>query len=524
MADLRVMKDVVTDEPFYPYTAKQAVLDENGDNALDEVSGAVIYTSKRLSKTGFVCNNLVDFTESCYITGDSSFKIINVDESDQYCSSNPIYLSKGEVVFTRRIPSYGSNTFCHRVNRQGQPVAAIDCDASVTEYRRYVIPEDGYYKFNLHKSVNPCVAYSISHLHDRIGELYMPNGVVGKPMPDTLIRKNLIKEIRSGYWNGAGLIVGSYYHSAPLFFEEGTTIYATNVASTYGSNSLLILTDREGTTLIKSYEPVETNDIYYTYKITKTGFYTLNIREYSCICTNVEYIKEPIGCYLPSDVRNVVDFLPEKGSTLSGKFISFSGDSICQGTANGGGYAKVIAELTKCRVENIGIGGGVITDEVYTSEGAKRFCISASVNNMSVDADYAIVEGGVNDSSLRVEKGTLSEGYDAELDTTTFYGAFEAMCKNLVTRFAGKKIGYIMVHKMTSQFDSSYEGNYYWIAKECLEKWGIPYLDLNTQCPPLNYVESLKNAYTSNGDGWHPNDEGYRKYYVPKIISWLESL
>lgn len=37
MADLRVLKDVDTDQPFYPYTVKQAVIDEDGNEVLVEL-------------------------------------------------------------------------------------------------------------------------------------------------------------------------------------------------------------------------------------------------------------------------------------------------------------------------------------------------------------------------------------------------------------------------------------------------------------------------------------------------------
>ena len=68
-------------------------------------------------------------------------------------------------------------------------------------------------------------------------------------------------------------------------------------------------------------------------------------------------------------------------------------------------------------------------------------------------------------------------------------------------------------------------------AKKCCEKWGVPFLDLNTTVPPFGYFKSSdtdlyssRTTYTDSADGWHPNEEGYKKYYVPKITAWLESL
>lgn len=223
-----------------------------------------------------------------------------------------------------------------------------------------------------------------------------------------------------------------------------------------------------------------------------------------------------------------------KTSPLYGKKITLNGDSICYGAGATGGYGKIIADTYGMTLQNIAVSGGTIAAETY-KDTTPRYWICRTINNMDEDADYAIVEGGVNDaaSGVNVPLGTLSTGYSATLNDTTFYGAFESMCKQLITRFAGKKVGYIAVHKMIDNFNSTKDEttSYYWAAKKCCEKWGIPFLDLNTTVPPFGYFKSsdtdlypLREAYTLNADGWHPNEEGYKKYYVPKITAWLESL
>jgi hypothetical protein len=107
----------------------------------------------------------------------------------------------------------------------------------------------------------------------------------------------------------------------------------------------------------------------------------------------------------------------------------------------------------------------------------------------------------------------------------------EQICYVLNTRFAGKKVGFILVHRMASYF--SFEGdqdNLYWLAVKILEKWGIPYCDLNKGCPPFeafenSSVQALQDvaaAYVP--DGWHPNADGYEKYYCDKIEEWMQGL
>lgn len=211
-------------------------------------------------------------------------------------------------------------------------------------------------------------------------------------------------------------------------------------------------------------------------------------------------------------------------SKLNNKVITFNGDSICAGAGYTGGYGKIIADKYNMTYENVAVSGGTITAETYSSSGSARHWISRTISKMRDDADYIVLEGGVNDASLSIPLGEITSDYISTLDDTTYCGAFESMLKQALEKYPGKKIGYIMVHKMEKNFDSRYEDNHYQMSKKICEKWGIPYLDLNIECPPLNYIPSLKATYTKDGDGWHPNELGYKKYYVDKIVHWLESL
>lgn len=248
-----------------------------------------------------------------------------------------------------------------------------------------------------------------------------------------------------------------------------------------------------------------------------------------------EYI--PFGkkhYFIPKSVEVYADGLKDETtlSPLKGKVITLNGDSICYGAGSTGGYGKIIADKYGMTLQNIARSGGTIAAETYASDGTTpRHWICRTIANMDSNADYAIIEGGVNDASVKPPLGTISDGLNATLDDTTFYGAFESMLKQLTLRFAGKKIGYIMVHQMHGDFSATGEDNYYWAAKKCCEKWGVPFLDLSVACPPFGLIfpsntemYPLREAYTHNADGWHPNEEGYKKYYVPKIEAWLKTL
>ena len=209
---------------------------------------------------------------------------------------------------------------------------------------------------------------------------------------------------------------------------------------------------------------------------------------------------------------------------LYGKKIAVTGDSICYGNGYTGGYAKMIADNNNMTMQNIAIGGGTIVPQ----DG--RFDISASVVSLDEDSDYIILEGGVNDSSISsINLGEFSNSFDLPSSRDTFYKCLDYMFYNLTHRFSGKKYGFVIVHQMTRKLGAMFgdEATFYnAIIKSC-KKWGVPVCDLNVNCPPFGLLSSsdaLRVTYTTSNDGWHPNEEGYKKYYVPKIESWLKSL
>lgn len=226
---------------------------------------------------------------------------------------------------------------------------------------------------------------------------------------------------------------------------------------------------------------------------------------------------------------------PKNSNPLYRKKLAVNGDSICYGAGASGGYAKYIGENNDMEVSNIAQTGGTIASGTTYSGGGNRHWICRTIENMPTDADYYILEGGSNDVALGVPIGNLSSGYTATLDDTTFYGAMESVCKQMITKFKGKKYGFLIVHQMKGGMQIT---NARYIAIiECCNKWGIPYLDLAKNCVPFglfekdwgNDLSSLRNTYTADdgtgyGDGWHPNEECYKKYYVPKIEAWLKTL
>lgn len=244
--------------------------------------------------------------------------------------------------------------------------------------------------------------------------------------------------------------------------------------------------------------------------------------------------------YVPYS-RSIDPDLIAESNPLFGKKISVNGDSMMYGAGYTGGFAKIIADRNQMGYQNIAVNGATVVTGTYndTEHTRPRHWICDTITNMDSDADYIIIDGGTNDATVKendeyiVELGTLSQGYNAAFDKTTFYGAFEYMLKQLTIRFAGKKYGYVFLHRMSGRFSSmGNDANFYWAARKCLEKWAVPYIDLSQEIPPFALFTSdgdanlyaIRETYTDNADGWHCNEEGYKKYYCDKVEAWMKTL
>lgn len=224
-------------------------------------------------------------------------------------------------------------------------------------------------------------------------------------------------------------------------------------------------------------------------------------------------------------------------SPLQGKAITATGDSITIATASApnGNFVKLIADKYGMLYENKGIWGSVLPKSV-TVDGTTLPSILETIDTMRADADYIILSGGINDftyiQSGKEQFGKMSSGFET-FDETTYCGAFESMLKKAVLKWKGKKILFVIEHKMASL--NSYVGMeiekvYLPETISILEKWGIPYVDLYHETPALGLIPELRDQYTwdSNGDGvgdgWHPTRLGYELFYVPKIEAKLKTI
>ena len=227
---------------------------------------------------------------------------------------------------------------------------------------------------------------------------------------------------------------------------------------------------------------------------------------------------------------------------LYGKLITCTGNSITSAihSVPNNGYVEQIAKAHGMSVDNHSVWGGIIptghprdingnkdTSESFDPNNLMK-CIHDTIADMDSNADIVIMSGSINDCEYWSDGnylGELTNDFTSELNTNTFYGALESMCKNALQKWSGKPIIYVIEHRMT--LDNTGYGQYYLqlhnAIVEVMNKWGISIVDLFHEMPSLNYNDGYKTTYTT-GDGTHPNYDGYAKFYVPRVYAEIKKL
>lgn len=201
-------------------------------------------------------------------------------------------------------------------------------------------------------------------------------------------------------------------------------------------------------------------------------------------------------------------------SDLQNAIITATGDSI---TAQERNFAILIAEKFDMTYENVAQGGASIASGIYAVNGTKRSCICDSIDSMRSDADIVLLSGGVNDQvglNHDLEAlGELTDGFDKTLNKATLYGALEYMLRQAVFKWSNKTILYVLPHRMTKNLE------YRDAVLSSCKKYGVPVVDIVESTMDFYTLPEFKTQYTKDGDGWHPNEEGHRTFYVPQILS-----
>ena len=161
--------------------------------------------------------------------------------------------------------------------------------------------------------------------------------------------------------------------------------------------------------------------------------------------------------------------------------------------------------------------------------GTARHWLCKSVDEIDTDADYIVIEGGINEYFMGRPIGQITEDMTGVVDITTTIGATEHLCRRLLKKCIGKKLLFVLVPKANNiaytPLSYSIEGStwttYHDAILSVLRKYSIPVVDLFTTSA-FNTELSEYLVYTMNNDGVHPNKEGYELFYVPQIVNTME--
>jgi hypothetical protein len=119
--------------------------------------------------------------------------------------------------------------------------------------------------------------------------------------------------------------------------------------------------------------------------------------------------------------------------------------------------------------------------------------------------------------------------YEGNLDTTTVCGALETIFRYALNHFVGKPVCFVIAHKIQeTAFRTNTSGNTFKEYRDAMvsicEKYSIPYYDAFTESG-LNGWNDVQNAeFFTDGDGCHPNEAGYKRYYVPQLLELFRKI
>nr|DAI58953.1 MAG TPA: hyaluronidase [Crassvirales sp.] len=235
---------------------------------------------------------------------------------------------------------------------------------------------------------------------------------------------------------------------------------------------------------------------------------------------SVQYVNEEIS--KKTYIRN----------KLTGKKVSFIGDSITAGTAcTSTPYHKVFCDLYGCVDNPLGVGGTCIANNTKNGLGSQRFITRATVSNLQ-DSSLIVVFGGTNDFSYDskpvgnsfVETSITPTGnigsrkLTAPTDTDTFTGALHELITTIRTNCPTVPIVFVAPlqrgrynannpNSDETNANGNYLSDFTKAIKEICSFYSIPVLDLGS-VSELDFMNTqIATKYSS--DNLHPNCAGH---------------
>ena len=213
-----------------------------------------------------------------------------------------------------------------------------------------------------------------------------------------------------------------------------------------------------------------------------------------------------------------------KKSNLYGKSLFVAGDSVANGYGSGSiSFGEIIANKN-----NMSLTKAAITGATFAKRDGLTNSILEQVESMDKDYDYVIVAGGFNDYFQKnngVSIGTMPKNMNSSRDDKTTYGALDSICLWLKQNHPASKILFVVPHKIMTTAGVLDDAFYPYLQaiRDVCEKYSIPYADIALKGGCTPFYQGFRDLYFSV-DGIHPNLEGYKNFYVPRIETEMEML
>lgn len=195
-----------------------------------------------------------------------------------------------------------------------------------------------------------------------------------------------------------------------------------------------------------------------------------------------------------------------------GDSITYGYDSARNGLAMDNPYCKVVEKLLVLKNSiNEGISGSTVAAGFLRAEMCERY------KTMPDNADIVSVMGGVNDYAVGVPLGKADD-----TDTTTFYGALNALASGLKAKYPNAFIFFMTPLKFRDcenavGLSGAMLKDYRKAVKDVCAKYDIPVLDTNE----LADYSKEYNTPGYTGDGLHPSQEFMLKTLGPLIAQFI---
>ena len=255
------------------------------------------------------------------------------------------------------------------------------------------------------------------------------------------------------------------------------------------------------------------------------------------------------GGYFTNDdsigaLKEKVDQIENKISNpdVNGKYLLNFGDSLANGDGNySKSYADIIAGEYNATLADYSASGNPFANYGQTQE---YVCVrnqvrQAIIDHASDDVAIIFVEGAINDlKNETLSIGQLTDDFDGTYTENTIIGSAEAIFYELKNAFPTAAIIFVMYHHMPIQTQSvtyeqmlERENQEYQAFKSVCEKWSIPMADIFGKGSLNANIEEMAVRYFGTNasekfgrDIAHPNNEGYKKFYVPAIKEALKMI